>query len=401
MKPLHPGALSALVLACTGAFLPARAQSNSPPDADAGFSPQLSADARVIGPGNFVLGGSNTQIRLSATYYLLCTTITQEACAPVVTRATMDGIAIITHSAPDGTPLIDFNTDPHSTRDPVNLANAIARFVGRMTIAADILASPARSRADAPDSAAVTETEPDKPKKCSDATTPGAGLAAAGENSACSGDGGDVPNAGTVVVSAPYQSPEPPPSTDVHGDPITPPAVKIPVVIVPGPRTNDAPIIIPLPEPIPPISYPDSSVPPKASQTAWPIESAPCIPTPLGWTCVIKAKRPVNPNTVPPMPGVSNAPWWAWWKWERIDWCKMIGYGCQAKQENREPDIIDQLLACQLAYAAAVTYCTQVELKNRGATAYGTCMKEATVVLNQCVQDIKILKLVSGTGSTQ
>ena len=49
----------------------------------------------------------------------------------------------------------------------------------------------------------------------------------------------------------------------------------------------------------------------------------------------------------------------------------------------------------------AVVYCTEVELKERGAKAYGICMKEATIKLNNCVQGVILPTVVTGAESTQ
>jgi hypothetical protein len=400
MKQTHRAALA---IAATAALCgPATAQDDASLRADTG------TNAQVIGTGNFVANGRNTSIKVTPTQYLLCTEIDkpQEACAPIVARSTMTDIVIIPHNAPDGTPLIDFNFDPHSTRDLVNLANAVARFIGRVDIAADELTSPARGRANAPGSAAAAAetTEPEKkPKKCSDATTPGVSLTAAGESDACAGDGngGNIPDAGTVIINAPYRSPDPLPHTDIHGDPVKPPksggnagSVPVPVVVVPGPRSNDAPIIVPVPR----LGIPIADYTPHLWDG--------CIVTPIGVTCANVGRRSKNdPNAIPPVPSApppltgSLDSWWAqWWPFPKLDWCKLIGYGCVKANEGGSgtyegngsklpPDTSERKRQqCDDHFAATLTYCEEVVEKFQKKEDLDVCFQNATDAHDDCIE---------------
>jgi hypothetical protein len=362
--------------------------------------PPLADNDRVIGPGNFVTNGSYTRIKTTATQYLLCTTVNKrENCGPIVASSTMDGIAVTTSSAPDGTPLVNFRFDPASPRNRANMAYAVARFLARMSVVGEDLEH--RTSATAPGTDRATGKCGGMSKLATDTTSNSNDCDTNGGGASPTTDPGNIPDAGTVIVEA-YRNPDRLPGTDAHGDPFTPPMFdNAPVVVVPGPRKSDAPIIIPIPAATPS----QEEIP--TTKVGWRLWDG-CIVTPFGITCANAARRnKADPNAVPSAPPPVDGSmdnWWAsWWKWPAPDWCKMIGYGCAAKDSKgdipRQPSMFDKLQACADRYTAAVTYCTEVELPNRGQDAYKECFKNATTLYNGCVQDVGTSTLITDAES--
>jgi uncharacterized membrane protein YgcG len=407
MKQTSRAVLAALVI-MTGAaapFGPATAQEET------SLVATPNDEAQVIGTGNFVTGGRNTRLKVSSTYHQLCTTLNnyREVCLNIVANSIMDGITVTTRSAPDGTPLTEFKFDDKSTRSLLNRTYAVARFVGRLDIVAEALEN-LSTNATAPDntdaakgkcggnSKLTADTESNS-QDCdtgsggssTGSTDPGGGGAGGG-----GGGGGSIPDAGTVIVKE-YRNPDPLPRTDLHGDPLTPPTSGnlggVPVVVVPGPRTKDVPIIVPVPRLALPSTTPIAHL--------W----DGCIPMPMGIICANAGRRANNdpnriPSVVPPTPPSASAGlealqrWWVqWWPLPELDWCKLIGYGCTAKPSEYTPPKLptptpeQKRPACEAAYVAHLTYCEEVVGKLQTAKDEDVCFMEALSNLNDCLDN--------------